>query len=411
MCEQCLPATASEPSGYSRRSIFQAVGAGSVLLAGRRLNGGRSPDRRSRPAVASEVAPGLEILPRTAWAGNGNLPVRAMPPEEVRFMLVHHTASSNNYQPDGVASILLGAYRFHVSAEKGFADISYNFLIDRFGRVWEGRAGSVDGPVTVDATGGSQGFAQLVCLIGDFTSELPTPEAFDALTRTLAWMADRYGVDTTPGATVEFVSRGSNRWSAGENVVGSTISGHRDMSATACPGDLFYPTVHNDIQQIVTTFRGTNVPAVTAPVPVTTAGPLPQPPSTVPPTVATPTVAPSTVAPTTPPTTVAATSTTAASAAASTTTMAPLVTTAATDPSSTLPLPPITAAITTGTARAGASDDGGSVVGWVAGAVGVVAVTGAVAARRHAGHRPERSKSAESADHSPVPPAGPPTGA
>ncbi|MEO6126189.1 MAG: N-acetylmuramoyl-L-alanine amidase [Ilumatobacteraceae bacterium] len=314
-----------------------------------------------------------------------------MAPEEVRFLLVHHTASSNKYQPDGVASILLGAYRFHVSAEKGFADICYNFLIDRFGRVWEGRAGSIDGPVTADATGGSQGFAQLVCLIGDFTSELPTPEALDALTRILAWMADRFGVDTTPGATVEFVSRGSNRWSAGENVVAATVSGHRDMSATACPGDLFYPMVHDDIQQIVTTFRSTNVAAAPLPTPVPVTVPVTLAPTTVAPT------APPSTAPTMEPapTTSSVMSSTPASAttSAATTAAASASTTGMVSPS-TLPPAPLSAVGTTmptpgGSGGSGGSGGDGSVIGWAAGAVGVIAVAAAVTVLRRGHAEPD----------------------
>jgi hypothetical protein len=103
--------------------------------------------------------------------------------------------------------------------------------------VWEGRTGSLDGPVKVDATGGSQGFAQLGCFIGDHTSEPPTPAALDAMGRLLGALARRYGIDVRPGAQASFVSRGSNLHPAGTQVTTPTIAGHRAMSRTACPGD------------------------------------------------------------------------------------------------------------------------------------------------------------------------------
>src|ERR1700712_1496297 len=62
----------------------------------------------------------------------------------------------------------------------------------------------------------------------------------DSLTKVLAWLADRYGVDTSPGATTTFVSRGSQRYAAGAQVTTPTIAGHRDMSYTECPGDHVY---------------------------------------------------------------------------------------------------------------------------------------------------------------------------
>ena len=141
-------------------------------------------------------------------------------------------------------------YAFHTGS-KGWHDIAYNFLVDREGGVWEGRAGSLAGPVAADATGGSQGFDQLVCFIGDFTSVMPTPAAVDAGNRTLAWLAQRYSIDTAAGSTVTFVSRGSNKWPAGAKVTTATVAGHREMSTTACPGNAFYPYVRNQMQAAV----------------------------------------------------------------------------------------------------------------------------------------------------------------
>jgi hypothetical protein len=80
---------------------------------------------------------------------------------------------------------------------------------------------------------------------------LPTAAAMTSLTRTLAFLADRYGLDTRPGATATFVSRGSQRWRRGVSVTTPTISGHRDMSYTSCPGDAFYPVVHTQLQAMV----------------------------------------------------------------------------------------------------------------------------------------------------------------
>ena len=71
----------------------------------------------------------------------------------------------------------------------------------------------------------------------------------------LAMLADRYAVDTRPDATVSFTSRGSNRWPAGVDVTTSTIAGHRDMSMTACPGDVLYDDVVNRFPTDVTALR------------------------------------------------------------------------------------------------------------------------------------------------------------
>lgn len=192
----------------------------------------------------STSVPVLDIRPRSAWTDTA--PVGPLEAEEVLFLIVHHTASSTEHEPEDVEALLRGIRSFHVEG-RGWSDIAYNFLIDRYGVVWEGRAGSLDGPVAGDATGGNQGFTQLVCLIGDFTDELPTEAAQQSLVDTLAWLADRYEIDVGPGTTISFLSRGSNRWPEGTKVVTSPIAGHRDMSLTSCPGDAFYPRLEEVI--------------------------------------------------------------------------------------------------------------------------------------------------------------------
>ena len=98
-----------------------------------------------------------------------------MGPEDVRFLLVHHTASSNTVPDPRV--VIRQTYAFQTGPEKRWPDVCYHFFIGPDGSVWEGRAGSLDGPVIADATGGNQGYAQLICLIGDFMTVPPRPLA------------------------------------------------------------------------------------------------------------------------------------------------------------------------------------------------------------------------------------------
>ena len=259
MCAECLP----------RITRRHAIGLMAGLAVAARSSSIVSASAPSQVVVAD----GLSIMPREAWAA-GREPTGPLAPElDVRFLLVHHTASSNGDDP---VSVMRSAYSFHTGPEKGWPDVAYNFFIDQFGVVWEGRAGSLAGPVEASATGGSQGFAQLVCLLGDFTSQLPTEAALVSLNRTLAWLAVRHGVSTSPGSTTQFVSRGSNKWPAGATVTAATISGHRDMSSTACPGDTFYPYLVANVPTEVTSIIGavstaTVAPAATTPQPPVTA--------------------------------------------------------------------------------------------------------------------------------------------
>jgi hypothetical protein len=175
-------------------------------------------------------------------------------PGDVRFLLVHHSASSNHYGTGAVSGLIRAFYRLH-TGRRGWPDVAYNFLVDRFGGIWEGRSGSVQQPVKGDATGGSQGFALLCCFIGDHRDALPTLEAQQAMISLLGWLADTYGIPTDPGSTATFVSRGSNRWATGTQVTTATIAGHRDMSRTVCPGGAAYGLVRDVFPAAVTAWR------------------------------------------------------------------------------------------------------------------------------------------------------------
>lgn len=236
------------------------AGALAVPLAGAASAGAAPAPGASRevsgalvPSAASVVPP-PRINPRARWATNR--PAKRRPvAEDVRFLLVHHTQTPNATRAAVIPGQLRGMYDYH-TREKGWPDIAYNFLVDPFGGIWEGRAGSLAGPVRGDATGGSQGFAQLCCFIGDHTSTPPTPAAMTAMSALLGWLASRYGVGLAAGRRVSFVSRGSNRWKRGVRVTTDPIAAHRDMSLTECPGDALYPLVRSQLLPRARTIAG-----------------------------------------------------------------------------------------------------------------------------------------------------------
>lgn len=238
MCSACNP--------LSRRALLRSTALGTVIVAGASVG--------TRPSAAAALLTKTPtIRPRSAWAGS-SCPVRGTlqyePAGAVKFLLVHHSETTSSYPAAQVPRILRSFYRTHVG--KGWPDIAYNFLVDRYGRIWEGRADSLRHPTIASATGGSQGFSQIVCWVGNHRVEAPTAAARQSMISLLAWLSRRYAVDTTPGATVRFVSRGSNRWPAGVRVSTRTIEGHRRMSMTDCPGDAAYGVVRDTLPFAVT---------------------------------------------------------------------------------------------------------------------------------------------------------------
>lgn len=266
--------------------------------------------------------PGVTIIERAAWAGDLEPVGPLVAEDDVRFLIVHHTVSSNTYAEGDVGAILRSMYNFHTN-DKGWSDVAYNFCVDRFGRVWETRAGSAAGPVRGDATGGSQGFALLCAFIGDHRTEPPSEAATTAMAGLLAALGGRYGIDLADGATTTFVSRGSNRHAAGVSVTAPTICPHRLMSQTECPGDVGVEHINTRLIPLAN-----GVPPVDSTTTTSTTTTSTTPTST---TTTTPTST-TTTAPTTAPTEATIT-TTSSTAIPSTTTEA----TASTSPTSTAP--------------------------------------------------------------------------
>jgi N-acetylmuramoyl-L-alanine amidase len=219
----------------------------------------RSPVEH-RPLRRLSVAGSPPIVSRSAW-GADELLRRNHPhyASVVRLVIVHHTATPNNYTPDQAAAIVRGIDVFHVRT-RGWNDIGYNFLIDRFGRVFEGRYGGITrnviGAHALGFNTGSVGIA----LIGNFTTAKPPAAAVQSLERLIAWRLDLAHVD--PVSTLSYVSGGSERWRAGVKVKLRAVSGHRDTGSTTCPGDQLYA----QLDRIALVAEQTGLPKLYAPL-------------------------------------------------------------------------------------------------------------------------------------------------
>jgi putative cell wall-binding protein len=189
----------------------------------------------SAPSVAgSAQAAGTKptIYSRSKWGADEGL--RRGTPElgTIKAGFVHHTVNANSYSSGQVPGIIRGIYAFHTQS-RGWNDIGYNFLVDRFGRTWEGRAGGVDQPVIGAHTGGFNAQLFGAAAIGTFTSTAPPAATMTAFNKLFAWKLSLAHVD--PAAKVTLT---------GMTTPVYTVSGHRDASGTAnnteCPGNALY---------------------------------------------------------------------------------------------------------------------------------------------------------------------------
>src|SRR5436190_21422508 len=199
------------------------------------------------------------IIPRSAWGADETIR-RAAPryADSVRFALVHHTAGTNSYTRSQSAAIVRGIEIYHVKGN-GWNDIGYNFLVDKYGQVFEGRYGGVDKNVIGAHAEGFNTGSFGVALLGTYTSAVPPAVAQTALENLLAWRLDVAHVD--PLSTVTVASGGNARFPAGTPVFLRTVSGHRDTGFTTCPGAALYAQLGALARQAA----GTGLPKLYAP--------------------------------------------------------------------------------------------------------------------------------------------------
>jgi hypothetical protein len=197
--------------------------------------------------IAEAIAPKPHIVKRAGWGADlasGGCPPREGPQYgTVRAAVIHHTVNANDYTPEEAPSIVLGICRFHVYGN-GWNDIGYNALVDRYGTIYEGRAGGLKRPVVGAQAQGFNSETTSIASIGDHTSEAPTPQAQRAIIQFLAWkMAVDRAYPVT--GTVSLTSGGGpeSRYRAGTVITVPRIIGHTTLGLTACPGGAMIPLI------------------------------------------------------------------------------------------------------------------------------------------------------------------------
>jgi hypothetical protein len=197
---------------------------------------GPDPSAPITSAAASPTQPG--IITRARWGADESLRKKAPEyAEPLRMAIVHHTATTDSYPKEKSDDIVRSIYAYHTKTN-GWNDIGYNFLVDRYGQIFEGRYGGITRTVQGAHSLGFNKNSTGISIIGNFGGSKPPEVAMNALKRILAWRLDLGFVDPTGALT--YVSNGSNKYKAGVKVSLKTISAHRDVGKTECPGDPLY---------------------------------------------------------------------------------------------------------------------------------------------------------------------------
>ena len=194
------------------------------------------------PVATSANGLPVPVTTRAEWGANASYMSWDPDYASAGHVVVHHTAGTNNYSAGQSASIVRGIYYYH-AVTLDWGDIGYNFLIDKYGTVFEGRSGSVAAPagrmsVGAHARGVNTGTMGL-SMMGDYSSVSPSEAQLRSVGRMAGWFLKRAGIMDANGWA------GLHVWTTERYQAGSTISmprilAHRDVGYTSCPGDVGY---------------------------------------------------------------------------------------------------------------------------------------------------------------------------
>ncbi len=141
--------------------------------------------------------------------------------KRIRKVVIHHTAETGVEKGRAPDEVMRAIYRYH-AVSRGWGDIGYHYIIAPDGTVYQGRAGGdfvVGGHVYCNNIG-TIGIA----LMGNFNEQEVSDKQLEALGRILPRLSKKYQLDLT-----------GEEWYHGEFT--PNLLGHRDLGATACPGE------------------------------------------------------------------------------------------------------------------------------------------------------------------------------
>lgn len=268
------PASVSKPLRQQDTPLATAIDGISAVL----IQPGTSPADATLSDLATPVAgsTGPKVISRSQWGADES--IRCATPNYDDFLggaTVHHTAGSNEYSKSESVEIVRAIYAYHAQT-LGWCDVGYNVLVDKYGQIFEGRAGGLDKPVQGAHAGGFNENTMGIAMMGDYSTEAPPQATIDSVGSFLGWRLGLAGLDpkgsttmTSEGTEFTFVGQG-------QNVDLPVIFAHRDVGNTACPGDGAYAKL-DEIRDIAEASLGgaevSSAPAETDPAEQAAAAP------------------------------------------------------------------------------------------------------------------------------------------
>jgi hypothetical protein len=196
--------------------------------------------------LAAEAAVSVAVRSRAQWGADSSI-LRAAPRYAAwKKAIVHHTVTTNSY---GEATAQIRSIYYYHSVTRRWGDIGYNYLVDKWGNVWQGRAGN-ENSIGAHASGWNTGTFG-VSTLGDFSRARPTASMIDAVSKLIAAELGERRIQ--PMGADRFTHEEQDRSGRWVPVTSNSpnVMGHRDAvdrvgargAATACPGAQLYSQI------------------------------------------------------------------------------------------------------------------------------------------------------------------------
>jgi hypothetical protein len=220
-------ATEEEPPAIDTSKLGSTEGGAQLETSDGAIALSAAEKKAATPGPLTTVTPKPMIYSRAQWGADERMRDGSPSYFEIHGGFVHHTVNANDYRRKDVPAIIRSIYAYHTRS-RGWSDIGYNFLVDRFGRIWEGRYGGVDRAVVGAHTLNYNSYSFAMSAIGNYETAQPSQRMLEAYGALMAWKLSLHGVSA--GSTIQRI--GSKNFQA--------INGHRDAASTACPGKYLY---------------------------------------------------------------------------------------------------------------------------------------------------------------------------
>jgi hypothetical protein len=211
----------------------------SKRVPGLRLHFVAVGERRARARAAQTTATPFPYVSREGWGASSCVPRGSPSYGSVKSVHVHHTVSLNDYTQAEAPQVVLAICRYHRNSN-GWNDIGYNALVDRYGTIYEGRAGGLDQAIVGAQAQGFNSQTAGIANIGDYSTVGASQEALAATATYIRWKLSVHGEPLSGPVTLTSAGGSASRYPAGSSVDLERVIGHRDTGKTACPGEALY---------------------------------------------------------------------------------------------------------------------------------------------------------------------------